>query len=63
MRLRTSAHSSKVLDCGDTGIHLGISGIELGYENGFQRSMERGLLCARLIPTAVPPSKSMLEAR
>src|SRR6266436_7460709 len=42
MRLRSSSHSAKVLDCGDTSAHLGFSGFELGCEAEFQRSMEKG---------------------
>src|SRR5260370_33068169 len=42
MRLRSSSHSAKVLDCGDTSAHLGFSGFELWCEAGFQRSMEKG---------------------
>ncbi len=42
MRLRSSSHSAKVLDCGDTSVHLGISGFEVGCEAGFQRSTEMG---------------------
>jgi hypothetical protein len=51
MRLRSSSHSAKVLDGGDTSVHLGISGFELSCEAGFQRPMEKGgLRCAYLIP-------------
>ncbi len=42
VRLRSSSHSAKVLDCGDTSAHLGFSGFELGCEAEFQRSMEKG---------------------
>ncbi len=42
MRLRSSSHSAKVLDCGDTSAHLGFSGFELGCEAEFQRSMAKG---------------------
>ncbi len=42
MRLRSSSHSAKVLDCGDTSAHFGFSGFELWCEAEFQRSMEKG---------------------
>jgi hypothetical protein len=42
MRLGSSSHSAKVLDRGDTSVHFGISGFELSYEAGFQRSTGKG---------------------
>src|SRR5258708_7495507 len=42
MRLRSSSHSAQVLHCGDTSVHLRISGVELACEAGFQRLMEKG---------------------
>jgi len=64
MRLRSSSHSAKVLNRGDTRVHLGISGFELACKAGFQRSMEKGgLCCARLVSNAVPPSGRCFKAQ